>query len=57
MALVTPTNDRPKSVRNHSVIEISVSSLCCRLAFLFSDGKGSFVIGLSQISSFVLMKY
>ena len=33
MAVVTST-DRPKSVRNRSVIEVFVAFLCCRVAFL-----------------------
>ena len=52
VAVVTPT-DRPKSVRNHCVIELFgalfVLSLC---PFDISAGVGDFVIGLSQISSF-----
>ena len=54
VAVDTPT-DRRKSVRNRCVIEVfggvSVLSLCF---FEFSVGKGVFVIGLSQISSFSL---
>ena len=55
MAVVIPT-DRPtcKSVRNRSVIELfvalSVLSLC---PINMSIGVGAFVIGLSQISSFL----
>ena len=50
--LVTPT-DRPKSVRNRCVIEVFGGvCVCCPLVFEFSVGVGSFVIGLSQISSF-----
>ena len=52
VAVVTPT-DRPKSVRNRYVIKsfvaLFVLSLC---PFDISVGVGSFVIGLSQISSF-----
>ena len=54
MAVVTPT-DRPKSARNHCVIEVFVAlfvwSLC---PFDISAGVGAFVIGLSQISTFFL---
>ena len=53
MAIVTPT-DRPKSVRNRCVIEdfdgVFVLSRCF---FNFSVGVGAFVLGLSQISSFL----
>ena len=53
MAVVTAT-DRSMSVRNHCVIEVFgcvfVLSLCFRE---FSVGIGAFVIGLSQISSFI----
>ena len=54
MTIVTPT-DRPKSVCNHCVIKdfggVLVLSRCF---FDFSVGVGAFVIGLSQISSFVM---
>ena len=53
VAVVTPT-DRPKSVRNRYLIELFVAlfvfSLC---PFDISVGVGAFVIGLSQISSFL----
>ena len=52
VAIVTPT-DRPKSVRNRSVIEVFVAFFV--LSFCPFDifvGVGAFVIGLSQISSF-----
>ena len=54
VAVVTPT-DRPKSVRNRCLIELFfvalfVFSLC---PFDISVGVGAFVIGLSQISSFL----
>ena len=54
MAAVTPT-DRPKSVCNRCVIEVFfvvlfVLSLCPLDIFV---GIGAFVIGLSQISSFL----
>ena len=54
VAVVTPT-DRPKSVRNRCLIELFfvalfVLSLC---PFDISVGVGAFVIGLSQISSFL----
>ena len=52
VANVTPT-DRPKSVRNRSVIELFVALFV--LSFCPFDifvGVGAFVIGLSQISSF-----
>ena len=56
MATVTPT-DRPKSVRNHCVIEafgdVFVLSHCL---LDFSVGVGAFFIGLSQISSFFSLK-
>ena len=52
MAVVTPT-DRPKSVRNHCVIELFSGIVCVSLfPFDISVGVGAFVIGLSQISSF-----
>ena len=53
MRVVTPT-DRPKSVRISYVIE--VLWLLCVVSWLsFPDGVGSFVIALSQISSFLLI--
>ena len=53
VAIVTPT-DRPKSVRNHCVIEDFGGVFVLSRCFLdFSVGVGAFVIGLSQISSFV----
>ena len=52
LTVVTPT-DRPKSVRNRSVIElfggVFVFSFCL---FDMAVGIGAFVKGLSQISSF-----
>ena len=54
MAVVTP-NDRPKSVRNRSLIEVFVAVLSRHVAFrIFSVSVGAFCIGLSQISSFSL---
>ena len=53
MALVTPT-DRPKSVRNRSVIELFCGVVCVVIfPFDISVGVGAFVTGLSQISSFL----
>ena len=56
VAVVTPT-DRPKSVRNRCLIELFVAlfvfSLC---PFDISVGVGAFVIGLSQISSFLSLE-
>ena len=53
VTVVTPT-DRPKSVRNHCLIELFVAlcvlSIC---PFDISVGVGAFVIGLGQISSFL----
>ena len=52
VAVVTPT-DRPKLVRNHSVIELFVALFVLSLCpFDISVGVGAFVIRLSQISSF-----
>ena len=52
VALVTPT-DRPKSVRNHCLIELFVALFVLSLCpFDISVGVGAFVIELSQISSF-----
>ena len=52
VAVVSPT-DSPWTVCNCCVFEhfcgVFVMSLCC---FEYSVGKGAFVIGLSQISSF-----
>ena len=53
VAVVTPT-DRPKSVLNCCVIELFVALFVLSLCpFDFSVGKGAFVIGLGQISSFL----
>ena len=53
MASVTPT-DRPKSVRNHCVIEVFGSGLVLSRCFLdFSVSVGAFFIRVSQISSFI----
>ena len=53
VAVVTPT-DRPKSVRNRCLIELFLwRCLCCHFPFDISVGVGAFVIGLSQISSFL----
>ena len=50
VAVITPT-DRPQSVRNRCVIDFFfVFSLC---PFDIPVGVGAFVIGLSQISSFL----
>ena len=52
VAIVTPT-DRPKSVRNRSVIELFVALFVMSFCpFDISVGVGAFVIGLNQISSF-----
>ena len=52
VAIVTPT-DRPKSVRNRSVMELFCGVVCVViLPFDISVDVGAFVIGLSQISSF-----
>ena len=52
MSIVTPT-DCPKSVRNCCVIEVFGGVFVLLCYFLdFSVGVGTFVIGLSQISSF-----
>ena len=52
MAIVTRT-DRPKSVRNRSVIGLFVALFLLSLCpFDISAGVGAFVIGLGQISSF-----
>ena len=53
MIVVAPT-DRPKSVRNRCVIEVFVGVFVLSRCFLDSSvGVGAFVIGLSQISSFL----
>ena len=53
VAVVTPT-DRPKSVRNRCLIELFCGVVCVVTApFDISVGVGAFVIGLSQISSFL----
>ena len=53
VAVVTRT-DRPKSVRNRCVIELFVALFVLSLCpFDISAGVGDFVIGLSQISSFL----
>ena len=53
VAVVTPT-DRPKSVRNRCLIELFVALFVLSLCpFDISVGVGAFVIGLSQISSFL----
>ena len=54
VAVVTPT-DHPKSVRNRCLIELFVALFVLPFCpFDISVGKGAFVIGLSQISSFCL---
>ena len=55
VAVVTPT-DRPKSVRGLFNRTFLWRCLCCHCPFDISVGVGAFVIGLSQISSF-LSKY
>ena len=59
VAVVTPT-DRPKSFRNHCVIEVFGGFFCVTLLsgfwIFFFFGVGTFVIGLSQISSFFTLK-
>ena len=53
VAVVTPT-DRPKSVRNRCLIELFLALFVLSLCpFDISMGVGAFVIGLSQISSFL----
>ena len=53
VAIVTPT-DRPKSVCSRCVMEVFGGLLVLLCFFLdFSVGVGAFVIGLSQISSFL----
>ena len=57
MTAVTPT-DRPKSVRNRCVIEVFGRVFMLSRCFLdFSVGVGAFIIGLSQISSFLLFAW
>ena len=52
----TPT-DRPKSVRNRCVIDLFVALFVLSLCpFDISVGVGDFVIGLSQISSFLSLE-
>ena len=56
MAIVTAT-ERPESVRNRCVIEVFGGVFVLSRCFLdFSVGIGAFVIGLSQISSFVFIE-
>ena len=50
VAIVTPT-DRPKSVRNRSVIKLFCGVVLSFCPFEISVDVGAFVIGLSQISS------
>ena len=53
VVVVTPT-DRPKSVRNRCLIELFVALFMLSLCpFDISVGVGAFIIGLSQISSFL----
>ena len=53
VAVVTPT-DRPKSVRNRCLTDLFVALFVLSLCpFDISVGVGAFVIGLSQISSFL----
>ena len=53
VAVATPT-DRPKSVRNCCLIEFFVALFVLLICpFHVSVGVGAFVIGLSQISSFL----
>ena len=57
MGIVTLT-DRPKSVRNRCVIEVFGAVFVLSRCFLdFSVGVGTFVIGLSQISSFYPLSF
>ena len=52
VAVVTP-NDHPKSVCSRCVIEVFCGGLVLALYFFeLSVGKGAFVTGLCQISSF-----
>ena len=50
---VVPPTDRHKSVRNRCVIEVFVAFLCCHVAWISLWVYLAFVIGLSQISSFL----
>ena len=53
VVIVNPA-DRPQSVRNGCVIEVSGGVFCVDASlFGFSVGVGAFAIGLSQISSFL----
>ena len=53
VAVVTPT-DRPKSVRNRYLIELLLALFVLSLCpFDISVGVRAFVVGLSQISSFL----
>ena len=52
VAVVSPT-DRPKSVHNFYVIEVGCVFVLSRCFFIFLRKKGLFVIGLSQIQSFL----
>ena len=52
VAVVTPT-DRPKSVRNRCLIELFCGVVCVVTSLLTFLGCRGFVIGLSQISSFL----
>ena len=57
VVVVTPT-DRPKSVRNHCVIELFVALFVLSLCpFDVFAGVGAFVIELSQISSLFSKRY
>ena len=57
VAVVTPT-DRPNTVPNRCVIELFVALFVLSLCpFDISVGVGTFVIGLSQISSFFSSSY
>ena len=57
VAVVTPT-DRPKSVHNRCVIELFVALFVLSFCPLdISVDVGTFVIGLSQISSFFSCMY
>ena len=51
VAIVTPI-DRPKSVRNRSVMKLCGDVCVVICPFDISVGVGAFVLGLSQISSF-----
>ena len=57
VAVVTPT-DRPKSVFNRCLIELFMTLFVLSLCrFDICVGVGAFVIGLSQISSFLSLLY